>query len=77
MDENEDAFLGSVNNLVRKANPVAKEGVVSATAVDTFLKGCLDKRVALIVANNFPPVNVFQTVHKVKSVSSSQFSSPS
>ena len=73
VDESEDSFAERVNKLVRQAYPGATEDVASAMAVDAFLKGCVDKRAALIVANQSPPpANICEAVRKIKTAVSNQ-----
>ena len=73
VDESEDSFAERVNKLVHQAYPGATEDVASAMAVDAFLKGCVNKRDALIAANQSPPpANICEAVRKIKTTVSNQ-----
>ena len=73
VDETEDQFAERIERLVRQAYPSANDDVSNAMAVDAFIKGCSNKRAALMVADQAPqPQNINEAVRKVKAHISNQ-----
>ena len=54
VDESVDQFAERIERLVRQAFPTATEDIANAMAVDAFIKGCSNKRAALMVADQDP-----------------------
>ena len=73
VDESVDQFAERIERLVRQAFPTATEDIANAMAVDAFIKGCSNKRAALMVADQDPqPRNINEAVRKIKAHISNQ-----
>ena len=68
IDDTEDYYANRIERLVHLAYPAANEELYNAMPVDAFIKGFMNKRVALFVADQMPPpVSLNGAVKRVKS----------